>query len=603
MPEFIGRYEVLSVLGDGGMGTVYKARDPRFDRIVALKVLHPQLQRDPGTLERFKIEAVIQAKLNHPHIVVVYDFLEEGSQVALVMQHAPGKALDRLLQEQGRMPIARAVALLVQVLDAIQYAHENGLVHRDLKPANILVESTEVGDFVRVTDFGVAKVLGATRGRTATGARIGTLDYMAPEQLRHPKDVDGRADIYALGVVLYELLTGVVPFDDDTELGLMQKIVESHIDLPRSREPSIPTALEEVILRAMAREPHARFCNCRDFRAELLSSASPNVPNSGPVAAPITSWRDLAPETPSPFAGAAPSAGETSQKIEANRPPEATSRSRSWLGWGFGIALVLVILIALLAQKRGDPSGMDQAIRNNEPDNGARPPASVSGTVGSPTTGKLELTITPSAAIAYLDGQRCVSDHNGKIVRDVMPGVYSVRVEAEGYETSAASVEVDAGGVANRIFSLVPHRGSVTVSTNIPSQVAIRRGSASGEVVHSGRGGSQATLMPGVYVISIQPDAGGRPWSTTVSVAPGRRVAVNHDFEVVGTVILTFPVTWGYVEIDGKSYGDKSRLEATLPVGRHRVVVSRDGYKNFAQEVSIGPGERLHLPITLKPQE
>jgi uncharacterized RDD family membrane protein YckC/tRNA A-37 threonylcarbamoyl transferase component Bud32 len=306
-----GTYEVLGIIGDGGMGTVYKARDPRFDRLVAIKALHPQLQRDPSVVERFRNEAVIQAKLHHPNIVTVYDFVDDGQNLGMVMEYVDGRPLDQMITEaRGPMPPGRAVAIMTQVLAAIDWAHEHGLVHRDLKPSNILIEELHGDLIARVTDFGVAKVLGSEKLKTATGAKMGTLAYMSPEHLQSPKNVDQRSDIYSLGITLYEMLTGVVPFEADTEYEMMRQIVSQAPARPMSIAYSIPPGLDWVVMKAIDKEPSSRFQSCTEFRQAIVdaSSAGRVGPAAQQPAAPTPGGhRDVrqAPRPSSPSVGVA----------------------------------------------------------------------------------------------------------------------------------------------------------------------------------------------------------------------------------------------------------------------------------------------------------
>lgn len=183
----VGGYEILGRLGEGGMGTVYRARDPRFDRIVALKVLFPHLASNPEIAERFKSEAVIQAKLSHPHIVSVFDFIADGQQLAFVMELVEGDPLDVWIERAGGpLPIDWCLEVMDQVLDAIGHAHDHGLIHRDIKPSNIIVSERRGKPYAKVMDFGVAKILGSEKLRTATSAKIGTLAYMSPEYIQSP---------------------------------------------------------------------------------------------------------------------------------------------------------------------------------------------------------------------------------------------------------------------------------------------------------------------------------------------------------------------------------------------------------------------------------
>ncbi|MCL4818299.1 MAG: protein kinase [Vicinamibacteria bacterium] len=280
------------------MGSVYRGRDPRFDRAVAIKVLHDQFRHDPGVVERFKSEAVIQAKLNHPHIVSVLDFVADDRHLAIVMEHVEGVALDGLIAESaGALDLERVARLMDQVLMAISYAHKRGLVHRDIKPSNILVQRLDDQEFGKVTDFGIAKILGSDKLRTATGAKMGTLAYMSPEHVISPKSLDLRSDIYSLGVVLFEALTGSVPFDAESEYELMRQIVESPVERALEKVPADSAGLQGVLGRALAKRPADRFESCDEMAGALRRSLSAGstgtgVPRSGPeqVAAP---GRDL----------------------------------------------------------------------------------------------------------------------------------------------------------------------------------------------------------------------------------------------------------------------------------------------------------------------
>jgi phage shock protein PspC (stress-responsive transcriptional regulator)/tRNA A-37 threonylcarbamoyl transferase component Bud32 len=235
--------EILELLGQGGMGAVYKARQRKLDRFVALKVLPAEWGRDPAFAERFSREARTLARLNHPEIVCVHDFGEAGGHYFLLMEFVDGANLRQLLMT-GRLQPRQALPIVSQICEALQYAHEQGVIHRDIKPENILLDKR---GRVKIADFGLAKLLGRARNEyTLTGSRqvMGTLDYMAPEQRTKPQEVDHRADIYSLGVVFYEMLTGELP------LGRFA---------PPSEKAGVDGRLDEVIFRALEREPNRRY--------------------------------------------------------------------------------------------------------------------------------------------------------------------------------------------------------------------------------------------------------------------------------------------------------------------------------------------------------
>ncbi|MCC7377717.1 MAG: serine/threonine protein kinase [Verrucomicrobiales bacterium] len=265
------QFEILECLGRGGMAVVYKARQPRLDRLVALKVLAPHRAKDPQFAERFQREAQALARLNHPAIVAVYEFGEANGLYYLVMEYVDGATLRDVLR-QGRVPPALALNLVPKICEALQFAHHEGVVHRDIKPENILLDRQ---GRVKIADFGIAKLFGAPSAAlplTEAKSVVGTPHYMAPEQVEHPQGVDHRADLYSLGVVFYELLTGELP------LGRFP---------PPSSRSGIDPRLDAIVLRALEKEPTRRYQQASDIRTEVESLASPASPPSATSEDPI----------------------------------------------------------------------------------------------------------------------------------------------------------------------------------------------------------------------------------------------------------------------------------------------------------------------------
>ena len=276
----VGDYQVVSVLGAGGMGKVYKVRNVISDRFEAMKVLLADLEHAPELADRFMREIKVHASLEHPNIAALRTALRVGNQLLMVMELVDGVTLQQKAQ-QGPLPPATAVDYIMQVLAALEYAHGRGVVHRDVKPANMMLTATGV---VKLLDFGIAKGI-ADHGLTATGMTLGSLYYMSPEQIQGVTTLDARTDLYSVGVSLYELVTGKRPFDGDSQFAIMSAHLERNPPPPVEVDPKLPRALSDVILMSVARSPDARFQSAAAFRNALGSVLKAAAPAAQPAAA------------------------------------------------------------------------------------------------------------------------------------------------------------------------------------------------------------------------------------------------------------------------------------------------------------------------------
>ncbi|MCP4361861.1 MAG: serine/threonine protein kinase [Chloroflexi bacterium] len=306
IPEKIDRYEIKNELGRGGMATVFEAYDPRFERQVAVKVLPREFMHDPEFRARFTREARTIAALEHPAIVPVYDFGEEDNQPFLVMRLMNGGSLTDRLQN-GPIEIEEAAEILKRIGSALDRAHSQGIVHRDLKPSNILFD--HYGEAF-LADFGIVRVASASSQLTASGSLVGTPSYMSPEQVYGNKKVDGRADIYALGVILYQMLTGDVPYDADTPARMMMAHVMDPIPHLMDKRPDLPSDCDQVITKAMAKERDDRYPTASDLTNDLTAATQkmsrPDLPSPPTAAEPTVESAAPSPPTSATAETAAP---------------------------------------------------------------------------------------------------------------------------------------------------------------------------------------------------------------------------------------------------------------------------------------------------------
>jgi hypothetical protein len=279
----VGDYEVLEVLGSGGMGQVYKVRNVISGRVEAMKVLLPDLEGNAELADRFTREIKLQASLDHPNIAALHTALRLDNQLLMLTEYVEGVTVEAALRS-GRIPIDKAIDYTAQVLSALSYAHARGVVHRDIKPANMIVTPSGV---VKLMDFGIAKMV-VDRKLTQTGSTVGSLYYMSPEQIKGAVDLDPRSDLYSLGISLYEMVTGARPFQGDSEYSIMAAHLETNPPPPIQLDPNLPPALSEIILMALEKDPAQRFQTADAFRAALLSvRGSVQQPVAAPAEAPV----------------------------------------------------------------------------------------------------------------------------------------------------------------------------------------------------------------------------------------------------------------------------------------------------------------------------
>ncbi len=549
-----GRYELRSQVARGGTAQVYLARDLLLDRPVALKVLDPQLSTDHAFVERFRREAQAAANLSHPNIVPVFDWGESESTYFIVMEYVDGEALSSIIRTQAPLEPEHAASIAVDIAKALSYAHRHGVVHRDVKPGNVLITSDGQ---VKVTDFGIARAIGTDEQVTQTGLVMGTATYFSPEQAQG-LGVDGRSDLYALGVVLYEMATGRPPFTGDTPVSIAYQHVQETPPRPRSINAEIPPALEAIILQAMAKMPAERYPNADDLRADLVRFLSHQ-----PVLAKI----------PSEYAGSvAPLAPEatmlTTTTTTTTGATAPTERQRTttpfWLAGAFLLAVVLAVTVVLggrslgyfgvghssvvpdvrgmsrsAAETKLHASGFNALVTHRVIGTSADQNTVISQSPASPDKAKTGSTVdlTVAGAAPTVTVPSVVGEDADKAQSDLKAAGFKVRVQNVAPTNPS---QLDNQVVAQSPTGSAPKGSRVTISVVKTQTVAVPN-LAGDSSVAAGAALSQAgfnvgtvnqefsTTVPSGQVISSSPAAGtmisqGSPVDLVISLGAGTTV-------------------------------------------------------------------------------
>lgn len=434
---FADRYEIVSEIARGGMADVYLARDAKLDRPVALKVLSPELSRDPAFVERFRREAQSAAGLNHPNIVGIFDWGQEHGTSFIVMEYIDGRTLRDMIRHEGTLAPGQVADIGADIAAALSFAHKNNVVHRDVKPGNVLI--TTAGQ-VKVTDFGIARASGgANDGLTRTGAVMGTATYFSPEQAQGLA-VDGRSDVYSLGVVLYEMATGEPPFTGDSPVSTAYKHVREPVAPPSKLVASIPPELERVILTCLAKEPFDRYQSADDLRADLMRFRRGQAVVGTAITAAVTTIPDATstmvatPVAPIP--------------VRHTAPPTKQKKGK---GPVIAVVVALIVLIGLVAFLLATQLGDDSATGTIEVPNvvGQTVPEArlnlAAQKLENVTVVRRPNDVVPEGRVVRQDPSAGTKvDDNENILLTVSDGAGSVRVpdvEGQSFEDAQAALQ------------------------------------------------------------------------------------------------------------------------------------------------------------------
>jgi serine/threonine protein kinase len=358
--EFAG-YRIERSLGRGGMGVLYLAIEPGLERRVALKLIAPEAAADEVFARRFAEESKVAASIEHPNVVPIYAAGEEAGIPFIAMRYVAGSDLGRRLAREGRLSPAVAAALTAQVGNGLDAIHAAGLVHRDVKPANVLLAGGESDDHAYITDFGVARNVATESGLTQTGRFVGTLDYVAPEQISGGS-VDARADVYALGCLLFKLLTGEVPFPKDGEAARLYAHLNDPPPAPSLFATEVPMALDDVVIRAMSKQPDDRYPSAGDLGRAAVAALSGSRPDLPERAVATGAAATQTAETIAPKAGSSGTSTAATRRLEPDGGDG--KRGRTWLALASGLVVIAAIAVVILSLGSVGGSGADKRTAN-----------------------------------------------------------------------------------------------------------------------------------------------------------------------------------------------------------------------------------------------
>jgi serine/threonine-protein kinase len=654
-----GRYQIVGELGRGSMGVVYQGFDPIIGRTVAIKTMLPQ-GLSPQEFEqykaRFQREARAAGILAHPNIITVYDFGEDNGVLYLAMEFLEGKSLEKIVQEQTVLPIETTLPIYDQVCSALDHAHRSKVVHRDVKPANIMILQNGL---VKVTDFGIAKMIGM--GMTQAGQILGTPNYMSPEQIKG-RQIDGRSDIFSLGVILYELVTGEKPFGGQNITTVIFKIINENPIPPRELDASIHAGLSYVISKALAKNVDERYQTCGELAEDLRNYKNLGGPATGQgtvilMAAPVpVEVAEPAPPPPAqtpqaPTAGpqSAPTAVEetaigSSLNIHMIPPPAPRQQSIPQIAWVLGALLVVAIMggvyyfLVLRPRSRPVTAVVPPQVAKITPAQIPQPPVTLATPPAAPVTattepppaaepttpkpveappkpevvskpeprartaaakvGQLMVSSNVEGARISVDGQSDPSWLTPHTIADLPAGAHNVTISMDGYESFQQSVRIEGGQTSNVVGSLSTPRAEVDIITVPPGVEVLIDGKSHGPSP------VRATLAPGNHTYTAKPPG----------MAPIEKAfTIKSAGLIIKTLTIPTAVTTGIVEVrtippgatvlaDGSPVSGQTPTSFRLSVGTHTLVISLSGYRPIQRQVTVSESATTPVNINLTSQ-
>jgi len=632
-----GRYEVVRELGRGSMGIVYQGFDPIIGRTVAIKTmltegLSPEEYKEFRA--RFQREAQAAGVLSHPNIVNVFDYGEDNGVLYLIMEFLEGTSLEKLVEGKKVLPIETIIPMCEQVCGALDHAHQRGIVHRDIKPANIMILNNGMA---KVTDFGIAKMV--SMGMTQAGLVLGTPNYMSPEQVKG-RQVDGRSDIFSLGVILYDLVTGEKPFPGQNITTVIYKIINENPVPPRELDATIHPGLSFVICKALAKSPQERYQTCRELAEDLKNyrqlggqatpASATMILKALPVPEAAVQQRPAQPAERRPAPPAVPvqrtqveppqPASPAPAPVQIVAPPPSHQKPRtSPLVW----VLITLLGVAILGIVGGYyylqnaknnrpaanlPSGQTTSAATNLPSPTSGTPSTLPAEKPAASGGKTKaneaapVNLPPASSGTKAGANPVNAASGGESAASSRPStkVETPPLSATGTESPAASLPAAGGTAASAVPSggsgptAAPKPGQLMVNSNVPgAKFTIDGSSDPGWVTPS-----TVSQPPGNHRVVISKEGYGE-YEQTVDLEAGRTATVYAQLsQQVGEIVINTTPPGLEVFLDGKSLGP-SPAHAVVPAGTHKYTVKRPGWEPYEGSVNVRNGAAMSIRVNM----
>jgi predicted Ser/Thr protein kinase len=603
-----GRYDVVRELGRGSMGIVYQGYDPVIGRTVAIKTMLTE-GLSPQEFEefraRFQREAQAAGVLSHPNIVNVFDYGEDSGILYLIMEFLEGKSLEKLVEGKKILPIETIIPMCEQVCSALDHAHQHGIVHRDIKPANIMILDNGL---VKVTDFGIAKMV--SMGMTQAGQVLGTPNYMSPEQVKG-RQVDGRSDIFSLGVILYDLLTGEMPFAGQNLTTVIYRIINENPIPPRELDATIHPGLSYVVCKALAKSPDERYQTCRELADDLRNfkylggpvapSATmilnvPPPPSAGseravapPVGPPMTPASAAVPAPIAPVQQPSPAQAPAPAAVPPPAYQQPQTSRMAWIlltAFGFVVLGLFVVAGYLYFHKRTPQVSNPQS-------QAAGPPLQAI----SSGLGQLHVESNIPGAWVSVDGESGPNWVTPCTIPDLTPGSHQVLVSKAGYDNYQQAVTIE-GGKMNGLNANLSKR--TAESPGRTENLAAGKGRPSTQAREAPEAGTGPPAAGGAAKPGVPPPAAERaPAAAFPPVASGGAPTTAPQ---MGQLLVTANVTGARISIDGGSepgWVTPYSSPISRPAGTHQVVMSKEGYGDYQQFVNVEGGKTARIDAQL----